>query len=356
MAIMFVFGAHAFVWGTTSRTVRSGPCRPSCRAGSAASTWSACSAASSSARRSAACVAQHLGRDGAVLVRLRRLRGHPGADLARSSGTSPMSRARRLPSPMVRTPRIVALRRTGSVRSGVDGADACLAGPRRAGVGTGDPGVALARRRDERREGHPDRPRRRRAALLRQARLLRRPRARAEGRAHVALRGGRQRRHRRGGAGRERLQGRAAGPAHRRAGARAPGRAARGGDDRRALSGAQAGAGVGDRDAGDLHAVRLGGRLRARHAPAGGRRRAGDDRVPVRAGAGRRPLARAPGRRWVQRRRDRAHLRGGAGGHAQPARPGHALPRAARGLRDRRRRRGAARRSSRTRCRARSTS
>ena len=47
--------------------------------------------------------------------------------------------------------------------------------------------------------------------------------------------------------------------------------------------------------------------------------------------------------RWVQRRRDRADLRGGAGGHAQPARPGHALPRAARGLRDRRGRRGAAR-------------
>ena len=48
-------------------------------------------------------------------------------------------------------------------------------------------------------------------------------------------------------------------------------------------------------------------------------------------------------RRWVRRRRDRAHLRGGPGGHAQPARPGHAPPRAARGVQDRRRRRGAAR-------------
>ena len=62
------------------------------------------------------------------------------------------------------------------VPSGVDGADACLAGPRRAGVGPGDPGVALARGRDERREGHPDRPAGRGAAVLRQARLLRRPR------------------------------------------------------------------------------------------------------------------------------------------------------------------------------------
>ena len=41
-------------------------------------------------------------------------------------------------------------------------------------------------------------------------------------------------------------------------------------------------------DAGDLHAVRLGRRLRGGHAPAHRRRGAGHDRVPVRAGARRR--------------------------------------------------------------------
>ena len=41
--------------------------------------------------------------------------------------------------------------------------------------------------------------------------------------------------------------------------------------------------------------------------------------------------------------RDRRHLRGRAGGDAQPARPGHAPPRAARGVRHRRGRGGAAR-------------
>ena len=59
MAIMFVFGAHAFVWGTpVAAPCGCARCRPSCRAGSAACTPSACSAASSSGRRSAACVAQ----------------------------------------------------------------------------------------------------------------------------------------------------------------------------------------------------------------------------------------------------------------------------------------------------------
>ena len=51
---------------------------------------------------------------------------------------------------------------------------------------------------------------------------------------------------------------------------------------------------VGHADAGDLHAVRLGGRLRARHAPARRRAGAGHDGVPVRAGDGRR-RARASG-------------------------------------------------------------
>src|SRR3954447_7100303 len=92
------------------------------------------------------------------------------------------------------------------VRSGGDGADASPPRCRRAGVGPGDPRLALARRGDERREGRPHRPARCGPALLRQARLLRRAGAGAEGRAHVAVRGGRQRRHRRGDARRRRLQ------------------------------------------------------------------------------------------------------------------------------------------------------
>ena len=102
--------------------------------------------------------------------------------------------------------------------------------------------------------------------------------------------------------------------------------------------------------------LRLGGGLRARHAPARRRGRPGHDGVPVRAGARRRALARAPRGRRLHRRRDRAHLRGRAGGHAQPARPRHAAHRLPRGLRhgDRGGRRCC--RSSRTRCPARSTS
>src|SRR3712207_7674223 len=47
-------------------------------------------------------------------------------------------------------------------------------------------------RRDRRREGDSLEGGRRRAALLRRARVLRRPRSGAEGRAHVALRGDRK--------------------------------------------------------------------------------------------------------------------------------------------------------------------
>ena len=84
----------------------------------------------------------------------------------------------------------------------------------------------------------------RRAALLRRARVLRRSRAGAEGRAHVALRGDRERGDRRGRA-RRGLQGGDAGRAHRRARARPPGRPARRGDDRGALPRAQARARLG---------------------------------------------------------------------------------------------------------------
>ena len=92
------------------------------------------------------------------------------------------------------------------------------------------------------------------------------------------------------------VQGRDARRAHRAARARPPGRAARRGHRRGALPRAQAGAGLGHPDAGALHAARLGARDRARHPPADRRHRPGDDRVPVRAGAGRR-RARASGSR-----------------------------------------------------------
>src|SRR5215208_7569295 len=113
--------------------------------------------------------------------------------------------------------------------------------------------LALARRGNERREGDPDRRRWQGASLLRHARLLRRSRAAPEGRAYVALRGGRQRRDRRGDPRRERVPRRDAGPARRREGARPPGRAARGGARQGTLPGAQAGTDERHPDAGDLH-------------------------------------------------------------------------------------------------------
>jgi GTP cyclohydrolase I/GTP cyclohydrolase-4 len=69
--------------------------------------------------------------------------------------------------------------------------------------------------------------------------------------------------------------------------------------------------GLGHPDAGDLHALRLAlaserGTRRPRR-----RRRPGHDRVPVRAADRRRALARAPHSRRLHRRRDRAHLRRG---------------------------------------------
>ena len=63
----------------------------------------------------------------------------------------------------------------------------------------------------------------------------------------------------------------------------------------------------------------------ARHPPPDRRHRAGHDRVPVRAGAGHRGLARerleAEG---FDDDEHRADLRGGPGRHPQPARPRHA--------------------------------
>ena len=154
----------------------------------------------------------------------------------------------------------------------------------------------------------------------------------AEGRAHVALRGGRQRRDRRGrrsASAAFRAEDLAQHIAETRA--RAPGRAARRGDDRRALPGAQAGArsrGITTQEIYTL--LRLGGRVRARHAPARRRRRAGHDGVPVRAGARRR---RARASAWPPTAspttRSTRILEARPRRHAQPARPGHAATSAA---------------------------
>ena len=92
----------------------------------------------------------------------------------------------------------------------------------------------------------------------------------------------------------------------------------------------------GIRDAGDLHAVRQRGRLRARHAPARRRRRPGHDRVPVRAGA-RRRRARASAcvADGFTTTQIEPHLRARPRRHPQPARPRHAAHRLPRGLRRR---------------------
>ena len=202
----------------------------------------------------------------------------------------------------------------------------------RPGAPPRDAGEPLPRGRDRRREGGPHPLERQRAALLRGARVLRRSRPGSEGRAHVALRGGRERGDRRGDPQRG-LQGRDAGHPHRRARPRPPGGQPRRGDDRGALPGAQADPRLGSADAGDLHAARLGRRVRARNASAGRRRGPGHDRLPVRSGARDRPRPRAACGRRLHRRRDRARVRARAGGHAQPARHRHALHRLPRDLR-----------------------
>ena len=194
--------------------------------------------------------------------------------------------------------------------------------------------LALARRRDRRGEGHP-RPRR--AALLRQARVLRRPRGRTRrARTCRASRRSSTTRSARSSSASRAFRAEQLAAAHRRARARAPGRAPRRGDDRGPLPRAQAGAGVGDPDPGDLHAVRLGRGHRSRHAPPGRRRRAGHDRLPVRPGARRRRRPRAA---WPHDGFDEGQieqiLAGRPGGHPQPARPGHAAHRLPGGLRHR---------------------
>ena len=74
MAILFVFGAHIFVWGTTSRTVRmrAVPTRLQGRVGSLYSIGIFGGILVGQALGGV--IARLLGHHGAVLVRLRRLR------------------------------------------------------------------------------------------------------------------------------------------------------------------------------------------------------------------------------------------------------------------------------------------
>ena len=114
--------------------------------------------------------------------------------------------------------------------------------------------------------------------------MRRRPQPAAGGRPHVALRGDRQR-----GDRRRSSSTRPCAPRSWRRGSpsrsAAPGGPPRRGDDHRPLPADGDRAGVGARDAGDLHALRDRGRLRARDPHAHRGRGPGDDRLPVRAGA-----------------------------------------------------------------------
>ena len=107
----------------------------------------------------------------------------------------------------------------------------------------------------------------------------------------------------------------------------------------RALSRAQARSGQRHPDPGDLHAVRLGGRVRARHAPARRRRGAGHDGLPVRAEARRGQRPGGPRRRRLRRERDRADRRHRPDRDPQPAWSRHAAHRLPGGLRHGRSRR-----------------
>ena len=178
-----------------------------------------------------------------------------------------------------------------------------------------------------------------------------------EGRAHVALRGGRQRRDRRGDPRRERVPRRDARPAHRREGARPPGRAPRRGAPRGPLPRAQARAAQrhparrrSTRCTGSRSRPRAGTRrLDRRHRP-------GHDRLPVRADAragrvaraARRPTASATTRSSGSSRPSRSRRTTSAGS----ARCTSAAPRGATSTSTP----SACWRSSRTRCRRRSTS
>ena len=81
-AIMFVFGAYAFVWGTLSAAVRmrAVPTRLQGRIGSVY--YLAVFGGILVGQAIGGAIAQHLGRHRSLLVRLRGLSPHPGLDLA----------------------------------------------------------------------------------------------------------------------------------------------------------------------------------------------------------------------------------------------------------------------------------
>ena len=161
----------------------------------------------------------------------------------------------------------------------------------------------LAGRRHRRREGHPHPAGRASSCSSPGFECFVDLGPRPEGRAHVALRGGRQRgdrrgRARRGGVPRRDAREHIAELVRDRQGA-----APRRGHDRGALPRAQAGAGLRHPDPGDLHAA-TGRRWRPSAARAGSSASPapGHDRLPVRPGARRRPRARAPAERRLRRR------------------------------------------------------
>ena len=145
----------------------------------------------------------------------------------------------------------------------------------------------------------------RREPLPRRVRVLRRPQPAPGGRPHVALRGSRRRGDRRGRA-RRGVPRRGPRRPHRPARARAPGGPARRGLGDGALPGDRDDAGQRPADAGDLRPLRHRGRLAARDADADRRPGPGHDRLPLRAGDGRRPRPRTARRARLRRRADRA--------------------------------------------------
>ena len=82
MVVMFVFGAHAFVWGTMSATVRQRAV-PTQMQGRVASVYMiGVTGGIVVGSVLGGLIAEPVGRHGPVLVRLRRLGAVPGADLA----------------------------------------------------------------------------------------------------------------------------------------------------------------------------------------------------------------------------------------------------------------------------------
>ena len=224
--------------------------------------------------------------------------------------------------------------------------------------GADGPRLPLARRRHGRREGHPHRATPTRAAVLGQARVLRRPRPAPEGRAHVALRGGRQRRDRRGRPRRERLPGRgpraAASPSSC---ATARTRCAPRSRSPRATPSTSRPRSPGSRRRRSTRSTARRWRPRTGTRRLVGVAAQGMTACPCAqqlvAGTARERLAATTASTTTQIDAD---PRGRPRRHAQPARPGHAAHRLPRGLRRPRSRRRPCSRSSRGRCRRRSTS